>query len=203
MYKEKSQRFQTVQRLYEALKNKVQAEQIGSAAAASADHAPRSIGAIPRPDSFAHPKGHHNIPDMSIRKNPYQNKFPLDHAGIEQLHPYQRSGSAPRAQTSSEVAVAAHVMGPPMRPNGRDVLHRISMTSTPAHRVSVSHSRATSNHTFPQPVHCSPGSQQYASHAAERHVLDQNRSTYPHGAFPMQARSPNIHAKMPVNRGLY
>jgi len=203
MYKEKSQRFQTVQRLYEALKNKVQAEQIGGAAAASADHALQSIGAMPRPDSFARPKGRHNIPDMSSRKAPHQNRFPLDHAGIEQLHPHQRSGSAPRAQTSSEVAVAAHTMAPPMRPNGRDALHRIRMTSTPAHRVSMSHSRATSNHTFPQFVHHPPGLQQYASHAAERHVSGQDRSTYPHAAFPTQERSPNIHARMPANRSLY
>ncbi|KAK5955708.1 hypothetical protein OHC33_003349 [Knufia fluminis] len=203
LYKEKSKRAQTTQQLYEALKNKVQAEQTRGAAAASADHTLQSIGAISRPESFAHHAGRHAVPDMTVRRTPHQNRFPVDHAGVEQLHPFQRSGSAPRAQTSSEVAAAAHAMAPPMRPVGRDPLHRVSTTSTPAQRVSLPHGRATSNHTFPQSMHRPTPSQQYVSHSIDRHALGQERSRYQHAAFAGQAVSPNIHSRMPANRGLY
>lgn len=203
LYKEKSKRCQTVQQLYEALKNKVQAEQTQGAVAASADHTLESLGAISRPESFLHHPGRHTIPDVSVGKIVHQNKFPVHHAGVEQLHPFQRSGSAPRAPTSSEVAAAAHAMAPPMRPAGRDSIHHISTTSTPAQRISLSHGRATANHTFPQSVHRPTASHRYTSHSIDRHALGQDRSRYQHATFPGQAMSPNIHARMPANRGLY
>lgn len=197
LYKEKSKRCQTVQQLYEALKNKVQAEQTRGAVAASADHTLESIGAIPRPESLLHHPSRHTIPDVTVRKTPYHNKFHVDNPGVEQLHPFQRSGSAPRAPTSSEVAAAAYAMAPPKRPAGRDSIHRTSTTSTPAQRISLSHGRATASHPFPQSLHRPTASQQYVSHSADRHVLGQDRSRYQH------AMSPNIHARMPANRGLY
>jgi len=202
LYKEKSKRCQTVQKLYEALKNKVQAEQTRGAAAASADHTLQSIGAMPRPDSYSHHQSRHTFPDMSVSRTPHQNKLPLGRAGVEQLHPFQRSGSAPRAQTSSENAVAARGMAPPMRPAGRDSLHRVGTNTTPAQRVSLSH-RASANHTLPQSMHRPTISQQCASHSADRHALGQERSHYQHAPLLGHAVNPNIHVRMPANRGLY
>ena len=195
--------------LYDTLKKKVQDEQTRGAVVARAEHTLQSIGAIPQPGSFArHTSRANNVHEMSaVKRTPHQTKFSMDQRGVEQLHPHQRSGSAPRAQTSSEVAAAAHVnamMAPPVRPGGREPLSRVSTIPTPAQRISRNHNRAAANNTFPpQSVRRPSGSHQYATHSTDRHALGQDRSVYQHAGYSGHVMSPNIHARMSANRGLY
>lgn len=118
MYRDKTKRCQTLQQLYDALKKKVQDEQTRGAATASAEHTLQSMGAISRPEALT---GTSRLPypDRLAKKLSNERPLPIvDNYGVEQLHPHQRSGSAPRAQASSEAAV----MAPPLRPAGGETI---------------------------------------------------------------------------------
>lgn len=207
MYKDKSRRYQMMSQLYDTLKKKVQDEQTRGAAAANAEHTLQKMGAIPGPEPLGYlPARVSDFPEMSaVKKTSYPIKFARNQQGVEQLHPHQCSGSAPRAQTSSEIAAFANVntvMGPPIHPTGREMLGQLSATSTPARRVSLNQTRAMTNHSFGQlPVNRT--SQHFATHSVDRHVQGQGRSKHQHVGYAGPALSPNIHTRMSANRGLY
>lgn len=127
VYKDKTKRCQTLQQLYDTLKKKVQDEQTRGAATASAEHTLQPMGAISRPESFID-QSRTTYPNMSTKKLRNENTLPLaNNYGVEQLHPHQRSGSAPRVQTSSEAAM----MVPLMRPGGRETTSKASLLHNP------------------------------------------------------------------------
>lgn len=211
MYEEKSKRCQTFSDLYEALKNKVQAEQSRSIAASGAHHTLQSVDSIPIPASYGHHQLHRartgiatELPGIKI--TPTRSKYLTDH-GVEQLHPFQRSGSATRAQTSSEIGAAIMGMGPPMHPIGRQVNSRVSASATPAQRVTLT--RPNASHTFPQSAHRVSMSQQFAPRSMDRTRYEdrdlsrENHITSGQRVSGRTVLTPNIHSRMPANRELY
>lgn len=211
MYREKSKRCQTLSELYEALKNKVQAEQSRTTATASAYHTLPSMDPVPMSAPYGHHQLHRSRPGIatelpSIKRTPSKSKYLTDH-GVEQLHPFQRTGSAARAQTSSELAAAVMGMGPPTHTIGRQMASRMSTTATPAHRVTLT--RPIPNHTVPHSAHRVSMSQQFAPQSIDRHRFEERdlpRESHNTSGQYISGRAvltPNIHARMPANRDTY
>lgn len=203
MYKEKSKSHQTISRLYETLKNQVQAEQARDAAAASAEHTLQSMGPITGPASFARqyinparPGTFANMP--STITTPSRN---LDrHQGIEQLHPFQRSGSATKTQSFLE-ASSDRAKHPPLYRPGPKVTSRMSMSATPAQRTTSTRPRA--GHTFPQSTH-RPAAQPVTRREFEGQDRTQQDHVKPAKYAPGgTGMTPNMHSCMPAHRGLY
>lgn len=211
MYKEKSKRCQTMSELYEALKNKVQAEQSRNAITVSAQHTLPSIGPVPMSAPYGHHQLHSTRSEIatelpSIKRTPSKPRYLTDH-GVEQLHPFQRTGSAARARTSSELGAAVMGMGPPTHTVGRQMATRLNTTATPAQRVTLT--RPNPNHTFPQSVHRVSMSQQFAPQSVDRHRFEdrelprEDHITSGQRTSGRAVLTPNIHARMPANRELY
>lgn len=207
MYKEKSKRCQTLSQLYEALKNKVQAEQTRDAAAVSAEHTLQSMGSITMPEPYAH-RQLYQTQSRSVAQSPSMKKTPsrarpiTDYQGVEQLHPFQRSGSATGAQTSSELRAATSSMRPPIHAAGRQVVSRLSTSTTPAQRITLT--RPTASYTFPHSNHRTSMSQQFGSRPADRYAIEgQDLSRNDQYLNRRVELTPNIRSRMPADRGIY
>lgn len=211
MYNEKSKRCQTLSELYQTLKDRVQTEQSRGTPAHGAQHTLQSMDSVLLPASYGHHQLHHARTGISselpgIKMTPRRSKYPVDHA-VGQLHPFQRSGSATRAQTSSELGAAALGMGPPMHPVGRQTTSRVSLSATPAQRVTLT--RPNGNLTFPQSAHQVSMSQQFAPRKTDRHRFedrDLSRGNHTNSGQRTSGRAvltPNVHSRMPANRELY
>lgn len=203
-YQKKVESLETVSKLYNTLKQRVQTEQGRNAAGIGTEHTLQSLGHVSRPDNYSHyPTQKSTIPEPSaVRRAPHQNKWLHDPNGVEILHPFQRSGSA-RGPTSSEIAAAAHhLMPPPVTTSARGRANRPSATATPAQRVSLNH--IAGHNTFPHTSHQPPRSHQLSHHSVERFTLGQDQfGSRSHHINASNAISPNIHARMPTQQGLY
>lgn len=211
MYKEKSKRCQTYSDLYEALKNKVQGEQSRNTVAAGAQHTLQAIDPVSMPPSYGHHQLHRARTGIAtelpgVRGTPNKSKYLMDH-GVEQLHPFQRSGSATRAQTSSEIAAATMGMGPPLHSIARQMASRVSTSATPAQRITLT--RPNANHSFPQSAHRVSMSQQFAPRSVQTHRYEdrdlsrENHITNGQYIGGRTVLTPNVHSRMPANRELY
>lgn len=201
-YKEKTANYQTISALYHELKQSIGVGKTYDTTRVGAEHLPLTCAA-PRPETLPHLTTRSlNFPELNaVSKTPRRGRYPADQHTIEQLHPFQRSGST-RGATSSEIALAArNVMPPPARISATETIHRLN-TSTPAQRVSMNHnstSRALQETGY-RPSYV----QHLGKHSVDRHVTDQPKSQQESLYQALGgAASGNIHARMSGERGLY
>lgn len=206
MFKEKSKQYQTICQVHQVLKNKVQAEQTRDAAAVSAEHTLQTLGSVPIPEIYTH-RQHGHSQAVSAAKTPSMKRSPsrlravTDQHGVEMLHPQQRSGSATRAQTSSELRATISGMGPPMHHGGRQTAGHFGQSTTPAHHVST---RPAESYAFPQTSHSASMSQQFSTRPIDRYTIDgRNHARNDQYVDRRTTMTPNIHSRMPANRGLF
>lgn len=207
MYKDKSKRCETLSHLYETLKSKVQAEQTRGAAAISAEHTLQSMGSGSMPEIRMQRKQRHMQPKSmsgspAIKMTPSKLRHVTDQNGIELLHPHQRSGSATGVQTSSEIRAATSGMTAHMHQRGRQSATRHSTSTTPAHRITLN--RPTASQVFPHSTTRASMSEHFTTQTMDRFPFEgQNASR--NDQFPSRKPilTPNMHSRMPANRGLY
>lgn len=147
LYKLKSEHCQELASKYDSLKKRLQDANERGAAAISPGHDVHVIGGTSRPETFAgmsHGRAALRRDDRELKQY-----IPTDHNGVEQLHPFQRSGSALRGRGSSSDLVAQLMPPPPPPPLStrrharRDSLRSLEDNLTPAHRSAVTLDRSS------------------------------------------------------------
>lgn len=165
------------------------------------------MGSIPIPDIYKNRQLYHTQPknstrSPSIKKTPSRLRNVTDQHGIEQLHPFQRSGSATRAQTSSEIRAATSGMAASLHHGGPQAAGRLSTSTTPAQRITLT--RSTGSHAFPHSQHRASMSHQFASRPADSHIFErQDAARNEQYTGRRTTLTPNMHSRMPASRGLY
>lgn len=104
-YQEKTRKQQQTQKLYDAIKQKVQLEKMGSMANNDIAQTLQSINTIRQPEQLHADPGIHDLREMSITH------YPPVQDGLERLHPHQRSGGSAAGSGSDHMK-----MPPPEKP---------------------------------------------------------------------------------------
>ena len=143
-FREKSRKHQQTQELYDRLKRKEMTAQTRSAAYESVDEV---LGSVSR-------RQNHDLPAplehyQSIRRPQRQcdiTQFPVDHNGVEQLHPQQRSGSNGSRHSEGR-------MPPPFRwPTGYGN-QEANNGGSPTNKSTHVPANFSANHMPPPPLH--------------------------------------------------
>lgn len=104
-YQEKTKKQQQTQKLYDAIKQKVQLEMMGSVANNDVTQTLQSINSLRQPEQTCAGPGTHEILESTIPR------YAPVHDGLERLHPHQRSGSSAAGSGSDHMK-----MPPPENP---------------------------------------------------------------------------------------
>lgn len=154
LYKVKSKHFQELAGKHDHLRSRLQDGQGRDAIAISPVHTLPAVGSASRAETFAGMS--YGRVAMRGENRDLKQQIPVDHNGVEQLHPFQRSGSALRGRGSSRDLVAQLMPPPPPPPPvlsmrrhaQRDSVHILGGNLTPAHRSTVTLDRASTHRGF-------------------------------------------------------
>lgn len=199
-YQNKTTEYDRVSYLYAALKDKVLNDTRGPAM--NAEQTVRSMDPTLGAERSVHHVSHRpNVSELpAVYKTPYHSRFSTDRRNVEQLHPFQRSGSA---RNPSSDAAAIQAMPPPIQASTRQAYGRPNTTRTPAQRSTAPHT--VGNYTYPasfrRPVEAQRST---AFDMSSKYPSDQLKTRYDSRQNTTGvALSPNVQARRPVNRDFY
>ncbi|KIW63906.1 hypothetical protein PV04_08872 [Phialophora macrospora] len=133
-YQEKSKKQQQTQKLYNAIKQKVQVEKMGAVANNDVDHTLHSINVIGPLDKMQHDQESRQGFRATEPRNTVERVVPrygVVHGQLERLHPHQRSGSSVAGSQGDHMG-----MPPPGGPRASGIPNPVT-SGTPLHRATL------------------------------------------------------------------
>lgn len=163
LYELKSEHCQQLASNYDYLKKRLQDADGRGAAAICPGHDMHVMGGTSRPETFAGTS--HGRAALRRDDGELKQYIPTDRNGVEQLHPFQRSGSALRGRGSSSDLVAQLMPPPPpplrTRRHARsESLRSLEENLTPAHRSAATLDRSSTQRGMSLFQHGSSGKHQ-------------------------------------------